>query len=144
MHSSVRFALTCACTLLCTLLSVNITAQPKPAVNYQSGNLEIIAVSGATRMASIPDVPTVAESGVPGFETGSWQGVLAPAGTPADIVMKLNAELARILNSSDMKEKLAAQGAEARTNSAEVFGGFISKEKERWAKVVKGAGIKIE
>ena len=140
MHSSVRFALSCACTFLC----VNIIAQPKPAVSYPSGSLKIIAVSGATRMASIPDVPTVAESGVPGFETGSWQGVLAPAGTPADIVMKLNAELASILNSSDMKDKLAAQGAEARTNSPEVFGGFISKEKERWAKVVKGAGIKIE
>ena len=112
--------------------------------HVKSGNLKIIAVSGATRMSSIPDVPTVAESGVPGFETGSWQGVLAPAGTPAAIIEKLNGELARILNSSDMKEKLAAQGAEARTNSPEVFGGFISKEKERWAKVVKGAGIKIE
>ena len=112
--------------------------------HVKSGNLKIIAVSGAARMSSIPDVPTVAESGVPGFETGSWQGVLAPAGTPADIVMKLNAELARILTSSDMKEKLLLQGAEARTNSPEVFGGFVSKEKERWAKVVKGAGIKIE
>ena len=103
-----------------------------------------IAVSGATRMSSIPDVPTVAESGVPGFKTGSWQGVLAPTGTPAAIIEKLNGELARILNSSDMKEKLPVQGAEARANSPEVFGGFISKEKERWAKVVKGAGIKIE
>ena len=81
---------------------------------------------------------------MPGFETGSWQGVLAPAGTPAAIVEKLNAELARILNSSDMKEKLLVQGAEARSGSPESFGGFISKEKERWAKVVKGAGIKIE
>ncbi len=70
--------------------------------HVKSGNLKIIAVSGATRMSSIPDVPTVAESGVPGFETGSWQGVLAPAGTPAAIIEKLNAELARILNSSDM------------------------------------------
>ena len=112
--------------------------------HVKSGNLKIIAVSGATRMSTIPDVPTVAESGVPGFETGSWQGVLAPAGTPTAIVEKLNGELARILNSSDMKEKLAAQGAEARANSPEVVGGFISKEKERWAKVVKGAGIKSE
>ena len=62
--------------------------------HVKSGNLKIIAVSGATRMSSIPDVPTVAESGVPGFETGSWQGVLAPAGTPAAIIEKLNAELA--------------------------------------------------
>ena len=112
--------------------------------HVKSGNLKIIAVSGATRMSSIPDVPTVAESGVPGFKTGSWQGVLAPTGTPAAIIEKLNGELARILNSSDMKEKLPVQGAEARANSPEVFGGFISKEKERWAKVVKGAGIKIE
>ncbi|MEQ1515781.1 MAG: tripartite tricarboxylate transporter substrate-binding protein, partial [Usitatibacteraceae bacterium] len=90
------------------------------------------------------DVPTVAESGVPGFETGSWQGIIAPAGTPPDSVAKLNTEIIRILGTADMKEKLLAQGAEARTNSPEVFGGFIAKEKDRWAKVVKGAGIKIE
>ena len=114
------------------------------SANIRSGRLKALAVTTARRSSAMPDLPTVAESGVPGFETGSWQGVLAPAGTPADIVMKLNAELARILNSSDMKEKLAAQGAEARTNSPEVFGEFVSKEKERWAKVVKGAGIKIE
>ena len=84
------------------------------------------------------------EYGLPGFETGSWQGVRAPAGTPPVIVEKLNAELARILNSADMKEKRLVQGAESRSGSPESFGGFISKEKERWAKVVKGAGIKIE
>ena len=110
----------------------------------KSGNLKILAVSGAARVASIPDVPTVAESGLPGFETGSWQGVLAPAGTPADVVAKLNAELIRILNSVDVKERLAAQGAEARTNTPEAFGAFIVKEKARWAKVIKDAGIKIE
>ena len=70
--------------------------------------------------------------------------MLAPAGTPAAIIEKLNAELARILNSSDMKEKLLVQGAEARSGSPESFGGFIAKEKDRWARVVKGAGIKIE
>ena len=112
--------------------------------HVKSGNLKIIAVSGAARMSSIPDVPTVAESGVPGFETGSWQGVLAPLGTPPEIVMKLNSELARILSTAEMKEKLLLQGAEVRTNSPAAFGAFISKEKDRWAKVVKGAGIKIE
>ena len=112
--------------------------------HVKSGNLKIIAVSGAMRMASIPEVPTVAESGVPGFETGPWQGVLVPLGTPVAIVEKFNAELVRILNSSDMKEKLAVQRAEARTSSPEAFGGFIVKEKERWAKLVKGAEIKIE
>ena len=110
----------------------------------KAGNLRILAVSGASRWASIPDVPTVAESGYPGFETGSWQGVLAPAGTPVDIVTKLNAELTRIVNSADVKERLAAQGAEARSGSPESFGVFIGKEKTRWAKVVKDAGIKIE
>jgi len=110
----------------------------------KAGNLRILAVSGATRWASIPDVPTVAESGFPGFETGSWQGVLAPLGTPPDIVAKLNSELARIVNSVDVKERLAAQGAEARSGSPESFGAFIGKEKTRWAKVVKDAGIKIE
>ncbi|MDB5927503.1 MAG: transporter substrate-binding protein [Betaproteobacteria bacterium] len=112
--------------------------------HVKSGRLRLLAVSSGKRMSSIPDVPTVAESGLPGFETGSWQGVLAPPGTSRDIVAKLNGEIIRIVNAADMKEKLANQGAEVLTMTPEQFGDFIRKEKARWAKVVKDSGAKFD
>ncbi len=106
--------------------------------------LKLLAVSSAKRMSSIPDVPTIAESGVPGFESGSWQGVIAPAGTPAEIVAKLNAEIARIVGTPEMRENLGKQGAEVRTTTPAEFETFIRSEKTRWAKVVKDANVKID
>ena len=113
-----------------------------PAV--KGGRLRGLAVSSAQRVPSAPELPTVAESGLPGFETGSYQGLLAPAGTPREIVTKLNAEVARILNTPDMKEMLAKQGTEVRAGAPEALGAFIVNEKARWAKVVKEAGIKAD
>ncbi len=112
--------------------------------HVKGGKLRILAVSSANRLASIPDVPTVAESGFPGFETGSWQGILAPPGTPSEIVAKLGSEVQKILATPEMKEKLAAQGADVRVTTGAELSGFISKERDRWAKVVKEAGIKAE
>jgi tripartite-type tricarboxylate transporter receptor subunit TctC len=106
--------------------------------------LKLLAVSSARRMSTIPDVPTLAESGLPGFETGSWQGVLAPPGTPREIVARLNAEIGRILALPEMREKLGNQGADVRTNSPDEFAAFIRTEKEKWAKVVKEADVKVE
>ena len=108
------------------------------------GKLRAIAVSSAKRTAAAPDLPTVAESGLPGFETGSWQGVLAPAGTPRDVVQKLNAELRRILVMPDVKERLAAQGTEVWADTPESLATFMRAEIARWAKVVKQVGLKIE
>lgn len=110
----------------------------------KGGKLRILGVSSNHRMSAIPEVPTIAESGLPGFETGSWQGVVAPAGTPRDIVAKLNAEIARIVGTPDMRDNLARQGAEVRTNSPEEFAAFIRSEMTRWAKVVKDANVKVE
>ena len=110
----------------------------------KGGKLKLLAVSSGQRMSSIPDVPTLAESGLPGFETGSWQGVVAPAGTPRDVVARLNAEIVRIVGSPEMRENLGKQGAEVRTNTPEAFGAFITSEKAKWAKVVKEANVKIE
>jgi tripartite-type tricarboxylate transporter receptor subunit TctC len=110
----------------------------------QGGKLKLIAVSSSKRMSAIPNVPTIAESGVPGFETGSWQGVIAPAGTPADVVAKLNGEIIKIVSTPEMRERLAAQGADVRTTTPAEFGTFIGNEKARWAKVVKDAKVKIE
>ncbi len=110
----------------------------------KNGKLRALAVSSAKRVAAAPDLPTVAEQGLPGFETGSWQGIVAAAGTPKEIVAKLNAELTRILNTQDMKEKLAAQGTEVRADTPESFAAFIRDEKARWAKVVKESGAKFD
>ncbi|HEY2817692.1 MAG TPA: tripartite tricarboxylate transporter substrate binding protein [Casimicrobiaceae bacterium] len=106
--------------------------------------LKILAVSSAKRMSAIPDVPTISESGVPNFESGSWQGVMAPAGTPPEVVARLNAEISRSLALPEMKENLGKQGAEVRTNTPEQFSAFIRDEKARWAKVVKDANAKVE
>ena len=111
--------------------------------SVKGGRLKGLAVSGATRVPSAPELPTVAET-LPGFVTGSYQGVLAAAGTPRDIVLKLNGELTRILNTAEMKEFLAKQGTEVRTGTPEALGSFIASEKARWAKVVKEAGIKAD
>ncbi len=112
--------------------------------SVKGGRLRGLAVSSAQRAASAPELPTVAESGLPGFETGSYQGLLAAAGTPRDVVAKLNAEFTRILNTAEMREMLAKQGTEVRAGTPEALGTFIANEKARWAKVVKEAGIKAE
>ena len=111
--------------------------------SVKGGRLKGLAVSAAQRVASAPELPTVAET-LPGFETGSYQGLLAAANTPRDIVAKLNAEFIRILNTAEMKDMLAKQGTEVRAGSPEALGSFIAKEKERWAKVVKEAGVKAD
>jgi tripartite-type tricarboxylate transporter receptor subunit TctC len=112
--------------------------------HVKSGKLKILAVSSAQRMPSIPDVPTVAESGVPGFETGSWQGVLAPPNTPPAVVQKINADLVKALQDKETRDKLEAQGALVRTQTPAEMATFIRNETARWAKVVKAAGVKIE
>ncbi len=112
--------------------------------HVKSGKLKLLAVSSAKRVASIPEVPTVAEAGLKGFETGSWQGVVAPAGTPKEAVARLNAEITRILNTPEMKENLARQGAEVYTMTSEQLGNWLKSEIEKWAKVVKAANLKLE
>ena len=110
----------------------------------RGGRLKAIAVSAAKRVAAAPHLPTVAEQGLPGFETGSWQGVLAPVGTSREVIAKLNAEITRILSTPEMKERLAAQGTEVRADTPESLGEFIRTEITRWAKVVKQSGAIFE
>ena len=111
--------------------------------HVKSGKLKLIAVSSSKRVASIPDVPTVAEAGLKDFETGSWQGVVAAAGTPKDIVGRLNGEISRILGTPDMKENLAKQGAEVYTMTPEQLGNWLKTEIDKWAKVVKAVNLKL-
>ena len=109
----------------------------------KSGRIKGLAVTSAQRVASAPELPTVAET-LPGFETGSYQGIVAPAGTPREVIAKFNAEVTRILATQDMRDRLAAQGTEVRSGSPEAVGTFISSEKTRWAKVIKESGIKFD
>ena len=110
----------------------------------KAGRLRAIAVSGGERSALFPDVPTVGESGLPGFSSEDWQGILAPAKTPAEVVMKLNGEIARILALPEVKAKLAAAGFDAKSSTPEAFGQFIQAETLKWAKLLKGIGLKAQ
>ncbi len=110
----------------------------------KDGKLKVLAISSAKRFAAAPEIPTVAESGMPGFETGSWQGIVAPALTPVEIVNKLHATVTAILATPEMRDRLDKAGAEVRPQTPAQFGAFIREEKARWAKVVKESGEKFE
>jgi len=112
-----------------------------PLIN--SGRLRALAVTGTQRTPALPDVPTVAET-LPGFEANSWYGVSVQGGTPKDVIARLNQDIGRILSSSDMRSRLAAEGAEPGGGSPEQFAAFFRAEIDKWAKVIKAAGIKLE
>ena len=117
---------------------------PPSLPQIKAGKLRALAVTSATRAPALPDIPTIAESGLPGFEASSWFGVLAPAGTSPAIVAKLNAEIAKWLASPEAKEKLAAVGANIAGGTPEDFARHIQAETAKWAKVVKESGAKVD
>lgn len=106
--------------------------------------MKLLAVTTAKRMSLFPGVPTLAETVMPGFEAGAWQGVMVPAGTPAAVVRRLNTEIVKALQSPEVKEKLAQQGAEPLGSTPEEYGAYIKKELARWATVIKATGIKLD
>jgi len=113
--------------------------------HIRAGKLKAIAVTGRERSSLLPDVPTVAESGFPGFEVAQWQGLVAPAGTPPAVIARLHAELLRIMRMPAIVEKLAAIGMDNSTNAtAEEFTQFVQKETNRWPALFKAAGIQPE
>jgi tripartite-type tricarboxylate transporter receptor subunit TctC len=116
---------------------------PSSLAFIKAGKLRALAVTSTTRAAALPDVPTIADT-VPGFEASSWFGVLAPAGAPREIVMKINGEISKWLASPDAKEKLAAQGANVAGGAPEDFAKHIQTETAKWAKVVKESGAKVD
>ena len=116
-----------------------------PLIPYvREGKLRALAVASSARVASIPDVPTVAEAGLPQFEIGLWNGIMAPAGTPRDTVLRLNAELRKALTDPGTQETLARYGMFSKPDTPEAFGSFIDAEIERWGKVVKASGAKVD
>ena len=108
------------------------------------GRLRALGISSAQRVPSAKDTPTVAEQGLPGFETGSFQGIVGAAGTPPAVVAKLNAELIKVLNAPDMKERFAKLGTDVRTGTPESLGSWMRAEQAKWAKVVKDSGTKFD
>lgn len=112
--------------------------------HIRSGKLKAIAITGKNRLASLPDLPTFAEAGLPEYDFQIWFGVIAPAGTPKDIISKLSTEIARILALPDVKESLALQGLDPFNLSPDQFGALIKADLDKYGKVIKAAGIKIE
>jgi tripartite-type tricarboxylate transporter receptor subunit TctC len=110
----------------------------------QAGKLKLLAVSKRTRMALVGQVPTIAEQGVVNFESGTWQGVMAPSGMPDALVARLSSELIRIIRTPEIRAQLAGQGAEVVTMTPPETSKFFSTEEKRWAQVVKAAGVKLD
>lgn len=110
----------------------------------KAGRLKVLATTAPRRLDAMPEVPTIQEAGYPGFEVFAWFGVLAPAGTPKRIVDRLAGELAKVVELSDVKEKLAGQSATVMLRPGEEFGAFIAAEKVKWSAVVKASGARID
>ncbi|MFO1413368.1 MAG: tripartite tricarboxylate transporter substrate binding protein [Burkholderiales bacterium] len=114
------------------------------APQVQAGKLNVLGATSLQRLAAYPNVPTLAESGYPGFEVASFFGVLAPAGTPADVIAKLATDLAAVMESPEVREKFAQQSAEANVRGPEAFGRFLVAEREKWSDIVKRSGAKVD
>ncbi|HEX6321696.1 MAG TPA: tripartite tricarboxylate transporter substrate binding protein [Burkholderiales bacterium] len=119
-------------------------AVPTMAANARAGKVKALATSGAKRSPVTPDVPTVAEAGVPGYESGIWLGLMAPAGTPRAVLDRLNGEVNRIINAPDVKQAWAKQGAFPMGMSIEQFDKFLREEIVKWAKAVKASGARAD
>jgi tripartite-type tricarboxylate transporter receptor subunit TctC len=114
------------------------------APNVRAGKLRAMGTTGRTRSSVLPDVPTLAEAGVPGYETGIWLGLMAPAGTPRPVLERLNVEIAKVLNAADVKETWSKQGAAPMSMTIEQFDRFLRDDITKWAGVVKATGMKVE
>ena len=112
--------------------------------HVKSGKIRALAVTTAKRSKLVPDLPTVAEAGLPGFEANNWYGVVVPAKTPRPIIDRLNKEFTAVLKMPDIKEILFKQGLDAAPGTPEAFGAYIKAETVKWAKVIKASGAKPE
>jgi tripartite-type tricarboxylate transporter receptor subunit TctC len=122
---------------IAAMFATALTARPM----IDGGRVRALAVSGPQRVQALPNVPPVAEAGVPGYAALQWYGLLAPAGTPAPIIARLNAEALRALKTDEMRERLAADGAEPQGSTPQEFGALIKSELDKWTRVTRAAGI---
>ena len=117
---------------------------PAAVVHVRSGKLITLGVTTAQRATALPDVPTIAEAGMPGYEVSGWYGVIGPAGLPPAVVARLNKEINAMLQVADTRKQMSSEGAEPRTGTPEEFGATMAKDLQKWAQVVAAAGIKIK
>jgi tripartite-type tricarboxylate transporter receptor subunit TctC len=124
------------------MLTMDSLVQSLPHI--KSGRLKALAVLGPKRAALLPDVPTISESGVPGYALTNWFGLVAPTGTPKDVLSRINFDVRRILQDSELRKKITDLGADVVGNSAEEFGAAMRAESAQWAEVIKAANIRVE
>ncbi len=125
-------------------VSLVLLAPSSVLSHVRSGRLRALAVCSARRSVTAPGLPTMAEAGLPGFEAGTWTALLAPAGTPPDIVIRLNRELTTIVRAPDVRERLAAQGFDAVSSTPAEIAAYLRSETAKWAKVVKATGVRVD
>jgi tripartite-type tricarboxylate transporter receptor subunit TctC len=125
-------------------VQLTFTGAPNLIQHVEAGKMRALAVSGSSRLKAAPDVPTVAESGLPGFEASQWYGILVPSGTPKAVVARLNAEIKTAMAAPEIGERLSLEGAEVWTNTPAEFRDHIAREIVRWGDLVRRAGIKSE
>jgi tripartite-type tricarboxylate transporter receptor subunit TctC len=125
---------------------IGVMFETGPAVvpHINAGKLRAIGAGSSTRSSALPQVPTIAEQGVPGFDAVAWIGLVGPAGMPAAIVQKLNAEVGAVFSMPDVKDRLVALGAEPAPNSVEEFRAYIKDEMAKWGKAVRASGAKAD
>ena len=133
-----------ATDLVAGVIESSFAGVPNALSQVPQGRLKALAVTTAKRIPQLPDVPTLQEAGVAGYEASVWLALLAPAGTPKDIVTRLNAEIAKVMSAPDTKKALYDAGVEPTPSSPEAMSEYMVKEMERWGKVVKETGIKLE
>jgi tripartite-type tricarboxylate transporter receptor subunit TctC len=130
--------------LMAGQIQLMITNMPAVVPYIQSGRLRALAVTTKTRSLALPDLPTMEEAGLPGYESSAWFGLVSPAAVSRDIVDRLNAEVARIVGLADVKRSLAGQGADPRVMTPDEFGAFMKAETTKWAKIVKASGARAD
>jgi tripartite-type tricarboxylate transporter receptor subunit TctC len=130
--------------LLSGEVATAITSIPPALPHVKAGKLRALGVSSARRFKFLPEVPTISEDGLPGYEVSVWYGVMMPAGTPKEIITRVNADIVRILAQPDMNERLSAEAGEVVAGTPEAFGAFIRAEIAKWTKVVAETGVKID
>jgi len=144
LHVPYRGTAPATTALLAGEVVLGLSSIPTVLPHMRAGRLRALAVGNAARLASLPEIPTIAESGVPGYEAFSWCGLIAPAGTPQEIVARLNRELVHVLTQKELAEQLANDGALPTPSTPEELSAYIKAELAKWAAIVKLANIKPE
>jgi tripartite-type tricarboxylate transporter receptor subunit TctC len=124
-------------------VKVSFVGVPNALPNLRTGKLKALAVSTRKRYVDLPDVPTLAEAGVPGYDATIWLGLLAPPGTPRDVVLKLNAAIAKILSTPEAEKLMASAGVDVATSTPDEFAALMRSELDRWGKVVRETGATV-